>query len=395
LRDCTAASLRLAISAYPPTYVFILVSVRRLEQTTPEGPKSVHTQTVCSQPAAAIVYLTQNTPVRRLYLQTSLYLLFRSFNERCRYPVLVFHEGDFTEDSIAAIRESIAGELRSLIWFRQVDTGDFRAPASVTADIVEANRIIVPDARGLNYRSMCRWWIRHAARYLAPYEFYMRLDDDSFIEEILDYDPFRVVRAAGVDYASNLVHVEHPLNALGLLEMSKDLLGDTDPLRSLFLHGDVTETVEPSSLTAFLARIPGELRQRIDTTALSGPVIYYNNFHIARASLWSHPTIARYFEAIDQSNGIYHLRWGDAALHTIALTAAEGLTLGRFSFRYSKRYEREQGTYVNTNHPIARHYFDTNAPVLSDKRTGSMTDFDAFNDLLAARGLSDLTRIIA
>jgi len=67
----------------------------------------------------------------------------------------------------------------------------------------------------------------------------------------------------------------------------------------------------------------------------------------------------------------------------------------RFSFRYSKRYEREQGTYVNTNHPIARHYFDTNAPVPGDKRTGSMTDFDAFNNLLAARGLSDLTRIIA
>lgn len=355
----------------------------------------MHTQTTCRQPVAAIIYLTQDTPVRRLYLQTSLYLLFRSFNERFHYPVLVFHEGDFTEDAIAAIKEGIPGGLGVLVQFQQVETTDFCTPGSATADLVEANRVIVPDARGLSYRSMCRWWILHAARYLAPYEFYMRLDDDSFIEEVLDYDPFQVVRAEGVDYASNLVHIEHPLNALGLLETSIELLGDTDRLQSLFLRGDVAQTVAPSRLMAFLDHLPGELRKRVNTTTLSGPVIYYNNFHIARPDLWNHPTIANYFEAIDQSNGIYHLRWGDAALQTIALTATEGLTLGRFRFRYSKRYEREQGSYVNTNHPIARQYFDADALHSGDKRTGSMTDFAAFNDLLAARGLSEIARIIA
>jgi hypothetical protein len=82
---------------------------------------------------------------------------------------------------------------------------DFRPPTSVTNDVVEANRLIVRAARGLGYRSTCRWWILHAAKYLAPYEYYMRIDDDSFIEDILDYDPFMVMRAAGVDYAANLV----------------------------------------------------------------------------------------------------------------------------------------------------------------------------------------------
>jgi len=355
----------------------------------------VHTHKDCRQPVAAIIYLTQDTPARRVYLQTSLYLLFWSFNKRFRYPVLVFHEGDFTEDTIAAIKEGMPGGLGALVQFRQVEKTDFCAPVSATADLVEKNRIIVPDARSLSYRSMCRWWILHAARYLAPYEFYMRLDDDSFIEEVLDYDPFQVVRAEGVDYASNLVHVEHPLNALGLLETSRELLGDTDRLQSLFLCGDVAQTVAPSRLRAFLDHLPGELRERVNTTTLSGPVIYYNNFHIARPELWSHPTIANYFEAIDQSNGIYYLRWGDAALQTIALTATEGLMFGRFSFRYSKRYEREQGLYANTNHPIARQYFDAEALLSGNKPTGSMTDFAAFNDLLAARGLSEIARIIA
>lgn len=355
----------------------------------------MHTQAVCRLPAAAIVYLTQDTPVRRVYLQTSLYLLFRSFNERCQHPVLVFHEGDFSEESITAVKEGIPGGLGSLVQFRGLDTGDFHLPASVTDDIVEANRLIVPDARGMNYRSMCRWWIRHAARYLEPYEYYMRVDDDSFIEDILDYDPFEAVRTAGIDYAANLLHIEHPLNALGLLEMSTKLLDVTGRVQSLFLRGQVADTVAPNRLTAFLARLPSHLRQCIDTTSLSSPVIYYNNFHVARTGLWSHPTIAAYFKDIDCSGGIYHLRWGDAALQTIALTATEGVSLGRFTFRYSKRYEREQGTYVNTSHPMARRYFGAGAPLARDRRTGSMTDFDAFNGLLAARGLSDLIRVIA
>ena len=356
----------------------------------------MHTQPNRSRPIAAIVYLTQNTLVRRLYLQTSLYLLFRSFNGRCGYPVLVFHEGDFTEADIAAIREGIPNELGSLIQFRQVDADDFQVPDSVMSDVVDANRIIVPDARSLRYRTMCRWWIRHAARYLAPYEFYMRLDDDSFIEDTIDYDPFRLIRDVGVDYASNLVHIEHPLNALGLQELSQDVLDDSGRLRSLFLHGDVAETIDPSKLMAFLARIPASLREHVNTEELSCPIIYYNNFHVARTSLWRHPVIARYFKAIDQSTGIYQLRWGDAALHTVALVVAENLRLGRFSFGYSKRYEREQGAYVNTNHPIARRYYDPGGAVRDpERRTGSMTDFKSFNSLLAARGLGDLVRIVA
>lgn len=349
----------------------------------------------CGRPAAAIVYLTQNTPVRRAYLQTSLYCLFRSFNEQCNYPVLIFHEGDFTEDAITAIREGVPGDLGSLINFRTVDEADFRPPASVSDEVVQVNKLIVSDARELRYRTMCRWWICYVAKYLGSYDFYMRLDDDSLIEERLGYDPFRVVRDAGVDYASNHVHVEHPLNALGLEALSRQALGDTDRIRSLFLHGDVQATIDPARLSAFLARIPSSLRERINTTQLSAPVIYYNNFHVARTGLWSHPVIEAYFGIVNKTTGIYHLRWGDAALHTVALTAVESLSLGRFRFRYSKRYEREQGSYVNTNHSIARRYFDADGTASDPrKRTGSMTDFKTFNDLLATRRLSDLTRIL-
>lgn len=346
---------------------------------------------------AAIVYLTRNKPIRRIYLQSSLYFLFRGFNARYGYPVLIFHQGDFTDDAITAIRDGIPGGLGSLIHFKIIDNGDFKPPASAGPGLVRANRIIVPEARGVGYRSMCRWWVRHLPKYLEPYEFYMRLDDDSFIEEQLDYDPFRVVRDANVDYASNLIHVEHPLNALGLESFSRGILGEDERTASLFLRSAAADTVDPEKLARFALRVPVSLRKRIDTDELSTPIIYYNNFHVARTSLWANPAISRYFTAIDHSGGIYHLRWGDAALHTVALTAVKNVTLGRFGFRYSKRYEREQGSYVNTDHSVAKRYFDAAAALSTrnlETRTGSMTDFKAFNDLLATRDLSDLARLL-
>ena len=49
---------------------------------------------------SAILILTQNTIERKIYLKTSLYFLFRNFNARFKYPVIILHEGDYDIDSI-------------------------------------------------------------------------------------------------------------------------------------------------------------------------------------------------------------------------------------------------------------------------------------------------------
>jgi hypothetical protein len=136
--------------------------------------------------------------------------------------------------------------------------------------------------------------------------------------------------------------------------------------------------------------VPEELSLKVNPTKLSCPIIYYNNFHVARVKLWSDPLITHYFDRVERSGGIYHFRWGDAALHTIAIMTNPQLKLGRFDFCYSKRYEREQGAYVNTDHQIAKQYFDIESLNSRAARTGSMTDFVSFNRLLATRGIGDI-----
>jgi len=47
--------------------------------------------------------------------------------------------------------------------------------------------------------------------------------------------------------------------------------------------------------------------------------VFYNNFEISHSSLWENSIWRDFMQMIDESKGIYMLRWGDAPIHTIAV----------------------------------------------------------------------------
>ena len=89
---------------------------------------------------SAILILTQNTIERKIYLKTSLYFLFRNFNARFKYPVIILHEGDYDIDSINEITISIRKDCRYLIDFVKIDDVDFHVPDYI--DINKMNKCI-------------------------------------------------------------------------------------------------------------------------------------------------------------------------------------------------------------------------------------------------------------
>jgi Glycolipid 2-alpha-mannosyltransferase len=47
---------------------------------------------------------------------------------------------------------------------------------------------------------------------------------------------------------------------------------------------------------------------------------FYNNFELSAISVWLSAEYQRYVDYIDRRGGIYHVRWGDAPIKTIAVT---------------------------------------------------------------------------
>lgn len=53
--------------------------------------------------------------------------------------------------------------------------------------------------------------------------------------------------------------------------------------------------------------------------------VYYNNFEVSRLSIWLSDSYRNFIDYIDELGGIYHYRWVDAAIKTIAVSMFVGL----------------------------------------------------------------------
>jgi hypothetical protein len=296
---------------------------------------------------AAIFILSQNTDVRRTYLKTSLYFLFKNFNSEHKYPVIIFHEGDFDEKSQREIITSVRGSCRSCVSFKAVDADDFTLPAHI--DENKMKRCIAtkptPYWRNAKYRMMCRWWIVHMIKYADGYDYIMRIDDDSFIEEPVP-DLFKWMQNKNLVYTSNLLHLDCGICCYGMKEFfdilhpnkSKEIgqmfVEQEIPSRSVSIHPFRTLL----SITHSVDKMP-KIEEKIK---IKMPIMYYNNFFITKTDFWKREEVKRDIEAVDKNGSIFYYRWGDAPLQSILvmLHSKEG-EVSRSIFKYSKRLQRE------------------------------------------------------
>lgn len=295
---------------------------------------------------AAIFYLTQNSEVRRTYLKTSLYFLFRHFNSKYKYPVIIFHEGDYDlksqEDVLMGIRDS----CRSLVSFQTLDSDDFKIPSHIDAKRVEEIVSLrpVPYWRNDKYRMMCRWWTVLVHKYAKSYDYIMRLDDDSFIEEPIQKDMFQVMKDKGHVYASNLIHNDCAMCSYGMKEFfEKHVPSKKHMLGELFMASKIPMRAIQCHTFRSIMSINGDLKDPApaEITAWS-PIIYYNNFFITETSFWRQEEVQKLIEEIDKKGSIFYYRWGDAPLHTLIVSLLAGPSkIERFQFKYSKRMQRE------------------------------------------------------
>lgn len=296
---------------------------------------------------AAIFILTQNTEVRKTYLKTCLYFLFRNFNAKFQYPVNILHEGDFTGIDQREILMSVRRSCRHLVTFVALDPNDFVIPEHV--DKEKAERCIatqaVPYWRNEKYRMMCRWWMVHFPKYAKGYDYVMRVDDDSIIEEAIESDLFNWMAANNLVYSSNMVHIDCGICNFGMREFFESQFPDKKQIiAQMFTESEVPMNVWVyHQFRCLLSITHGDKPLDIgEKMKIHMPTIYYNNFFITKTSFWEREDVKKTVEAADKTGNIFYYRWGDAPLQSIiVLLHADPSQVKRAVFKYSKRLQRE------------------------------------------------------
>jgi len=256
-------------------------------------PQSCHCPpgagTSSSRRKDAIIYLVQKK--RMPMLLNSLAALHQHFNGCFRKDVLLFHNGDFTAEDQAGIIKTYP-----LVQFHYLEVGGkyWRVPPEVE------NSGPWRSTKGYNegYRHMCRFHYKMAFEYLADrgYDWFMRLDDDSFILSCIDYDMFQFMEDNNYTYGWRLSQLEYH-DFAGLLP---DMVDQYMRKHRLTLSYDLGSHYEGGTLS----------NESWDRWT------YYNNFMMTRIAWWRKPAVSAWLSEVDSSGIAYLHRVGDAPIQT-------------------------------------------------------------------------------
>ena len=258
----------------------------------------------------AIVYLVHT---RRIWeLVRSLRFLFANFNNRFRYPVLLFHRGDLFEWLARIIlRIYLSADQMELIEIHEAEHSQ-EFPSEFNMETVDRDKIVFPHLWP-NYQHMCAFWFRHV--FLQPrlrnVKYIMRLDTDSVILSNISYNIFDFMEKNNIKYGFKYRQGENDCCAKKMVEYvykyanHYSLLDKTsNELSWLRNMNKATLTENPFSLNP--------IGHQPDT--------YYTNFEVINlpafrddAEVWRFIDTT-WHDPLLNLHGIYTLRWGDAPL---------------------------------------------------------------------------------
>lgn len=223
-------------------------------------------------------YLANHTPQAMTDGIKSLGLLYNNYLKRFPAPVIIFHEPDLTSMQRQRLSQCIPGGIT----FQEIE---FHTPGHIK-DITTQTRV--------GYLHMCRFFANEIFHHpaLADYDYYCRLDTDSFILSPVSVDIFAQAALDNLGYGFiNDSIRDQAWCSLGLWRCVERYLAE-----------------RPNLVTR--AKLYSDIQERR---------LYYTNFELCRVEWFRQEPWRSYFDYIDKDGGIYRERWGDHIIRYIGV----------------------------------------------------------------------------
>eukprot|EP01059_Diplonema_ambulator_P029952 TRINITY_DN499_c0_g1_i12.p1 TRINITY_DN499_c0_g1~~TRINITY_DN499_c0_g1_i12.p1 ORF type:complete len:638 (+),score=180.87 TRINITY_DN499_c0_g1_i12:1203-3116(+) len=235
---------------------------------------------------------------KRKPIEKALALVQENFLACWPYPVHVFKEGVTQK-----YKDNIRAVTTSRVTFTEIGHLFDIPPNNITMGTLNFWIDVMKYGRGhhFGYRMMCRFFSGIFAQYtfLKQYDYYWRLDTDSWIREPVLVDPFRHMVVKKCRYG----HVSR---------QHADMEAVTRRLYPTVLEWAEERNVAEENITRLNRRVTsntGEYKR----------AMYYNNFEIASVPWITGDDYTSFFNYLDYTDGFMKYRWGDAPVRTLAV----------------------------------------------------------------------------
>jgi hypothetical protein len=233
---------------------------------------------------SVICYLSKSNDKTILNLYNSLEKLYLNYKYIYNSDVIIFIEHDFPMSVINTLKNKYVN-----INFQFINLA--------ASQYFNINNLKFEDGHPeytIGYRHMCQLFFSEIFQYLQKYDWYMRLDTDSFIESPIDYNLFHYLEINNKLYGYTAELAEWPPVVIGMGEF--------------FINLAQNQNLKTKFFNKLIENERYNLRQ------------IYNNFEIIKLSYIRSEPVQLLIKKINESGNIYIKRWGDSPLRTFILS---------------------------------------------------------------------------
>jgi len=281
------------------------------------APNVVHP--LKNAPMIAVLVTSRQKDIEDLRLALRSLVFLKGDNPNFLAPVLVFSEGDLSEEQKGVLRESTNRQVE----FPLVDFSIFPYGLDLEhmTDSEAVEKFRVADRSEWGYQQMIRFWTsgiwKHPA--LQPFTSVMRIDSDSCFKAPNDHLPsFKHDR---LSYFSQFVGLEDGKNyTIGLLNFAKQFMKENN--------------IQPQNQM---------LWEYAESTWISQETLplFQTNFELSRKSWMQSPIVTLWHDALTDSPpyGVFKYRWGDAVTRflTTAMFASNEMVMSSGVYGYAHK----------------------------------------------------------
>ena len=260
---------------------------------------------------SAICYLCKNQDYKIVNIKKSLEKLYLHYKFVNDSDIFIFVESDFPKEKIEDLKLSFPRIYFKTIEFKP--SVDLKIP-------VESISFDDKCDFTLGYRHMCQFFFSEIRNYIKEYDWYMRLDDDSFIGSDINYNIFEYLENNNKVYGYVAEIPEWPPVVVGVDDFFIKIIEDYK--------------LTPHFFDKLLDDKKYNLRH------------FYNNIEVAKLSYFEKDGVKLLTRLVNESGNIYRWRWGDNLLRTILLSiTVDQKQIHKFEDfdYYHQWYKRENG----------------------------------------------------
>lgn len=269
-------------------------------------------------------------------IKDSIKTLESHFNKDYHYPWVFANDEPFSEGFKDEISKAVSGNVIFTVIPKEYwDVPDFIDKNFLTEQLEQFERDNVMYGGNLSYRKMCRFnsGFFYKLKALSKYNWYWRVEPDVKYTCNLPDDPFKTMVNENKVYGFVLAMTEDKRTVRKLWKESRHYFENLDRWKNVNVNleeendnsnnnnntisdGERYESITNTSL--------GFIEQNTDSNELVRGEFnychYWSNFEIGNLNFFRNPEYDNYFKTLDKTGNFFYERWGDAPVHTIAIS---------------------------------------------------------------------------